>query len=981
MSGLYSPINRAAELITRPKGTGAEYMAELQKKPGYKPAEAEDRDLQALMALPQMERAAFMEKLKAQANKFPLKMRELGEGQTHHDTYTLPGGENYREILLHTPMPEGQGFEGRSHHFGGMPNILASIRVKDRMTPEGKKMLHLEEIQSDWHQQGRESGYHPKDLDKQLKEVAQWKKRLEKTQFLGMDKYEYAEHMKALEDAEEEQNKLEQLKEEGVPYGPHAKDWHELALKAMIQHAAENGYDQIGITPGAEQAKRFSLSKQVGSVSYDPINRHFQAFKPNRETITSEKGATPERIQALIGKEAAAKLLQAPQTMGHHYLEGENLDIGGEGMKGFYDRMVPSFLNKFGKKHGVQVQQGAIGTGEHRVVNDGHADLPHRVSGPEGFVSRHATPEEAQARAAQLNQAPIHTFDITPAMREDILKNGIPRYDEGGIIHKAEGGSMQEPSIHQMRSALMGRPNVTSLSNLTSIGANEAPSMPVKTFIQPHGNPDNGQIPVGGVDENVMQPGQQLMPQQPQQPQQPAHPPQAGAQPQQGQPQPPQGPQSNILSLTPQGQAMAAMRPAGMADGGGVEGYSGGNRVKPQFAIAPSTPVAKNPENFTPYDHSNPTMKGLATAFDEAISHHLSLSPEEKAQNSIRAAERVADIVGRTGNGTPKDLLGKNEKLLKSEAGYDGGKPVELPDGRGIETTGLALAPAYREGKFDTCPNHHSCKKECLGKTSGNYFKLGGGQDLEEFLGPRLNSLKKTHAFMHAPHDFAVKLHDEITDAKAIAAQNGNHLGVRLNVLSDINPRVHKAIINAHPDVTFYDYTKNNTDPIASNHHYTYSSTGVSQPGVHNEHQNWKSMRRRLDQGDNVAMAFSDKHHLPEELHDQETGKRYKIINGDTHDFRPLDLQPEGQDGVIVGLKNKKATGTTQNAHAESNGFFVHYDPQLQMAQNAKGKPVYARSKAGSKSMYDTIPQNRKVSIQPQTRSPIQLTNDDGEGV
>jgi len=475
-----------------------------------------------------------------------------------------------------------------------------------------------------------------------------------------------------------------------------------------------------------------------------------------------------------------------------------------------------------------------------------------------------------------------------------------------------------------------------------------------------------------------MQPGQQLMPQQPQQA---APQPQAGAQPQQGQPQQPQGPQSNILSLTPQGQAMAAMRPAGMADGGGVEGYSGGNRVKPQFAIAPANPVAKNPENFTPYDHSNPTMKGLATAFDEAISHHLSLSPEEKAQNSIRAAERVADIVGRTGNGTPKDLLGKNEKLLKSEAGYDGGKPVELPDGRGIETTGLALAPAYREGKFDTCPNHHSCKKECLGKTSGNYFKLGGGQDLEEFLGPRLNSLKKTHAFMHAPHDFAVKLHDEITDAKAIAAQNGNHLGVRLNVLSDINPRVHKAIINAHPDVTFYDYTKNNTDPIASNHHYTYSSTGVSQPGVHNEHQNWKSMRRRLDQGDNVAMAFSDKHHLPEELHDQETGKRYKIVNGDTHDFRPLDLQPEGQDGVIVGLKNKKATGTTQNAHAESNGFFVHYDPQLQMAQNAKGKPVYARSKAGSKSMYDTIPQNRKVSIQPQTRSPIQLTNDDGEGV
>ena len=722
MSGLYSPINRAAELITRPKGTGAEYMAELQKKPGYKPSEAEDRDLQALMALPQMERAAFMEKLKGQANKFPLKMRELEGTQTHHEDYTMPGGENYREILLHTPMPEGQGFPGVPHHFGGTPNVIASIRVKDRTTPEGKKMLHLEEIQSDWHQQGREKGYDTKIKEPSAKEREEWRildsiHPNERTQE-QYARLNYLDHLMAKEPF-------------GVPHGPHAKDWHELALKAMIQHAAENGYDQIGITPGAEQAKRYSLSKQVGSVSYNPETQHFQAFKPNRETITNEKGATPERIQALIGKEAAAKLLQAPQTMGHHYLEGEGLDIGGEGMKGFYDRMVPSFLNKFGKKHGVQVQQGGIDTGEnpHEVVMD-YSDPKNiyavRPEGSNQAVSRHFSMHDAYKAAEKLGQSPLHTFDITPAMREDILKNGIPRYDEGGIIHKAEGGSMQEPSIHQMRSALMGKPNVTSLSNLTSIGANEAPSMPVKTFIQPHGNPDNGQIPVGGVDENVMQPGQQLMPQQPQQPQQPGQP-QAGAQPQQGQPQPPQGPQSNILSLTPQGQAMAAMRPAGMADGGGVEGYSGGNRVKPQFAIAPATPVAKNPENFTPYDHSNPTMKGLATAFDEAISHHLSLSPEEKAQNSIRAAERVADIVGRTGNGTPKDLLGKNEKLLKSEAGYDGGKPVELPDGRGIETTGLALAPAYREGKFDTCPNHHSCKKECLGKTSGNYFKLGGG--------------------------------------------------------------------------------------------------------------------------------------------------------------------------------------------------------------------------------------------------------------
>ena len=367
-----------------------------------------------------------------------------------------------------------------------------------------------------------------------------------------MDKYERAEHQKALEDAEEEYNQLEQLKEEGVPYGPHAKDWHELALKAMIQHAAENGYDQIGITPGVEQAKRYGFNKHVDTLRYHPETQSLHGLK-NKRFVFGEH-TPPEDLPKYIGKELSNNLLaQAKDPVNGHVLSGEELNVGGEGMKGFYDRMVPSFLNKFGKKHGAQVKT--------MPLDSKYWEL------------------EGQMPKLKEKSTMLHTFDITPAMREDILKNGIPRYDEGGIIHKAEGGSMQEPSIHQMRNALMGRPNITSLSNLTSIGVNEAPSMPVKTFIPPHGAATNNSIPVGGVDQNVMQPGQQLMPQQPQQFQQPGQPPQAGAQPQQGQPQPPQGPQSNILSLTPQGQAMAAMRPAGMATGGGVEGYAGGNGV------------------------------------------------------------------------------------------------------------------------------------------------------------------------------------------------------------------------------------------------------------------------------------------------------------------------------------------------------------------------------------------------------------------
>ena len=346
-----------------------------------------------------------------------------------------------------------------------------------------------------------------------------------------------------------------------------------------------------------------------------------------------------------------------------------------------------------------------------------------------------------------------------------------------------------------------------------------------------------------------------------------------------------------------------------------------GGSKNQKFQIQPQGGSVSGPVRpFSTIDPNKINIMSLATAFDDAIAHHKSLDRADRIANS-QAAKAIMKKMKIS------SLLGKKEKLLKSEKGYKGEEPLKLPDGRGVETTGLPLAPAFEMGGFNTCPNHASCKDECLGKTSGNYFKVGGGQDLSAFEGPRLNSLNKTLFMMNHTGAFATRLYDEIAAARHEAEGNGNHLGVRLNVLSDINPRIHQSIIKSFPDVSFYDYTKMKYEPVASNHHYTYSSTGVSQADVVNPHTNWHQMRRRLDKGDNVAMAFTDKEHLPETVHDQETGKAYRVVNGDTHDFRPLDMQPEGSNGVIVGLKNKKGFGKVGEAHKESKGFFVKYDP------------------------------------------------------
>ena len=157
-----------------------------------------------------------------------------------------------------------------------------------------------------------------------------------------------------------------------------------------------------------------------------------------------------------------------------------------------------------------------------------------------------------------------------------------------------------QPTIAQMRLALNQRP---STYDIQQIGVNEAPDMSPKPYLPPSndwedndGVPPGGLatqsgLPVGGVDMSVGQPGQQMMATQPQQMGQPQ--PQATAPQLQGQSNPLNQPPSNILQMTPQGQALSAMKPPGgpaapgMAKGGTAKSV---DEMKAELAAK-----AKNP--------------------------------------------------------------------------------------------------------------------------------------------------------------------------------------------------------------------------------------------------------------------------------------------------------------------------------------------------------------------------------------------------
>ena len=71
-----------------------------------------------------------------------------------YDTHKLDGGENYRELLFRMPNSKNKGYE--SDHWDES-NIIVFTRVDDR-TIDNKKTLFIEELQSDWHQDGRKQG-------------------------------------------------------------------------------------------------------------------------------------------------------------------------------------------------------------------------------------------------------------------------------------------------------------------------------------------------------------------------------------------------------------------------------------------------------------------------------------------------------------------------------------------------------------------------------------------------------------------------------------------------------------------------------------------------------------------------------------------------------------------------------------------------------------------------------------------------------
>jgi hypothetical protein len=422
---------------------------------------------------------------------------------TKYQKYQLPGGENYREILLTMPekapktLPEGYSLQPmangnftlvspdnigtiiyasskddamaeairrftrkeepyQSSHFNE-PNILAHMRVNDRVDADGKKMLLVEEIQSDWHQAGREKGYNKKLTQAESDELRNLQKKEQDEDGLFQDDIQRI-------------NELEKRSMGGVPDAPFKDTWHQLALKRALKYAADNGYERVGLTTGKQQAKRYDLGNEVNSIDVESVEGvpnlqlvDIDVIGGQKIALEVENGVVREgefagkRLSDVVGKEMADKITNVAQGKTKS-LAGEDLRLGGEGMKTYYDEIYPAFLDKQSKKWNSKTGETRIKTETSApayvdyIVGKGNFNdvtvLGVRADGSTVIINQNANSlQEAQQLANRYKEKhlgggkeSIRYIDITPEMKGGLAK-GQPLH---GLIAAPAVGLSEE---------------------------------------------------------------------------------------------------------------------------------------------------------------------------------------------------------------------------------------------------------------------------------------------------------------------------------------------------------------------------------------------------------------------------------------------------------------------------------------------------------------------------------------------------------
>jgi hypothetical protein len=351
----------------------------------------------------------------------------------------------------------------KSSHFEE-PNILVHLRMNTRTDAQGNKVLFLEEVQSDWGQEGKRKGFKGEELDSAnftfkitpdgIYNLYQLYNKSGNLVFEIPSNKSRGNNVFTKESLRQE-FEASQVMAKKTPSAPFVTDtnaWTKLGLKVSLKEAVKQGATKIAWTTGEQQNNRYDLSKQVDEIKYlksDNGNYIVQIFKGG-ERLETQTNVDEKDLERYFGKDVAKRIINNEGNdtkvggisgdIPAKSLSGVQLSVGGTGMKGFYGSPSEGTLGIVGNvaKSLTKQEPGTVeidiknGVGEdYYVAKSGNSYL---VKSLDKTISTFNNREDAEI-FIKINKAPKKTstqysIDITPELAATV-EQGQPLFHYG----------------------------------------------------------------------------------------------------------------------------------------------------------------------------------------------------------------------------------------------------------------------------------------------------------------------------------------------------------------------------------------------------------------------------------------------------------------------------------------------------------------------------------------------------------------------
>nr|BAR15089.1 hypothetical protein [uncultured Mediterranean phage uvMED] len=357
----------------------------------------------------ELEHIARMENKELQKFALEMEYRDLKAqqseniGSTQFERYTSPGGEDYKELILKYRQKDEKGFAKaipaetgvtkydnidslqieQSPHFNEI-NELAHVRFKTRDL-DGKKVLAVEEMQSD----------------------------LVQAVIQNNDSFTQGGSQYAVKDF------------------PFKNNWYELAIKRLARYAADNGFDAISISKGSVVQDRYNLTKRIDDFeigSFDLARREVGLDAQDQNGVLQISNLyTFDEVEKEFGKDVLDRIISKGKTLKQaDYDDGNNIlsfnkpiIIGGEGKNSLYDKVLPAYLKKYGKKFNAKVYDDKINTMT-------EADYSQAI---------------AAGQKVELPNIPVTVLELSDEMKTGVTSSSQPLFELFGGVSLATWGA------------------------------------------------------------------------------------------------------------------------------------------------------------------------------------------------------------------------------------------------------------------------------------------------------------------------------------------------------------------------------------------------------------------------------------------------------------------------------------------------------------------------------------------------------------